>query len=295
MSALAERLHGILNRPQPSPFLSPDDPRGWLELAYDRAYAEDHDGAVSAAEAGIAAEGADPEAQLSLWGVAASVHHLAERDDAALECAHRRVELLRRLGRDHQADLEQDLGSLLFREPRPEEAPLLEAALATHSAAGASAAVLADIRLPLAVCRVEAGDGTALETAGAVRGGLPRRRTHGKPGRSAALPGPPLRPCRPLPGGPGKVGGTAGASGEPGHACGRVDGACHRPQRTGQSPGGRRQCRRGAGPVRGGGGAARGGLRLGPGGQPRLPGRGPGGRRARVAHRGPAGRTRRVR
>jgi len=163
LSALAERLHGILNRPQPSPFLSPDDPRGWLELAYDRAYAEDHDGAVRAAEAGIAAEGADPEAQLSLWGVAASVHHLADRDGAALECAHRRVELLRRLGRNHQADLEEDLGSLLFREPRPEEAPLLEAALATHSAAGAGAAVLADIRLPLAVCRVEAGDESALE------------------------------------------------------------------------------------------------------------------------------------
>ncbi|GER21768.1 hypothetical protein NCCP1664_02650 [Zafaria cholistanensis] len=163
MSALAERLHGILNRPQPSPFLSPSDAQGWLELAYDRAYAEDHDGAIRAAEAGIAAEGADAEAQLSLWGIAASVHHLADRDEAALECAHHRVELLRRLGRNHQADLEEDLGSLLFREPRPEEAPLLEAALATHSAAGASAEVLADIRLPLAVCRVEAGDETALE------------------------------------------------------------------------------------------------------------------------------------
>ncbi|MET1036044.1 MAG: tetratricopeptide repeat protein [Arthrobacter sp.] len=191
MSALAERLRGILAEPQPNPLASPADARGWLELAYERAYGEDHDGAVRAAESGLAlvgggmptapapaadvsaAEVADTEVPagaaanadtaLSLWGVVASVRHLSGEEDAAAEAARRRVLLLRALGRAHQADLEEHLGPLLFREPRPEEAAILEAALATHAASGAPEEVLADVRLPLAVCRYEAGEESALE------------------------------------------------------------------------------------------------------------------------------------
>lgn len=190
MSALAERLRGILTEPQPNPLASPTDAQGWLELAYERAYGEDHDGAVRAAEAGLALCGggpsaggdsgavvagdptagdltagdvSDPETTLSLWGVAASVRHLSGEEDAAAEAAAARVSLLRALGRPHQADLEEHLGPLLFREPRPEEAPVLEAALATHAASGAPESVLADVRLPLAVCRYEAGEESAMD------------------------------------------------------------------------------------------------------------------------------------
>lgn len=172
MSALAERLHGILTEPQPNPLAAPADAQGWLELAYERAYGEDHDGAVRAAEAGLALCGGDPESgegmgdpetALSLWGVAASVRHMSGEEDAAASAAGARVALLRRLGRPHQADLEEHLGPLLFREPRPEETPVLEAALATHAASGAPESVLADVRLPLAVCRYEAGEESAME------------------------------------------------------------------------------------------------------------------------------------
>lgn len=166
---------------------APASARGWLELAYERAYSEDNAGAARAAEAGLAAvvpsHPEDQETALSLWGVTASVEHIAGNDAAATAAAARRTSLLRSLGRTQQAELEEHLGSLLFREPRPEELPVLEAALATHAAAGAPPEVLADARLPLAVVRFEGGDETALgaleDCAQAYRAG---RRTESEAG-----------------------------------------------------------------------------------------------------------------
>ena len=179
MSALMQRLRGISDAPQPDPLAAPADARGWLELAYERAYSEDHEGAARAAAAGLDLLGpgvdpvrraepgggpdpADADAALALLGVLASVQQLDGNTAGADEAAARRVALLRSLGRRHQADLEEHLGGLLFREPRPGETAILQAALATHAAAGAPPEVLADARLPLAVVRFEEGDETAL-------------------------------------------------------------------------------------------------------------------------------------
>ncbi|MEE1620444.1 tetratricopeptide repeat protein [Zafaria sp. Z1313] len=163
MSALAGRLNGILSSPPPHPLSAPESARGWLELAYERAYAEDHAGAVAAAEAGLARHPGTPDpgildTVLALWGIAASVRHMDGDDAGATAAAQRRLGLLRGAGRHAQADLEADLGPLLFREPEEPELPLLQAALATHQAAGAPPEVLADVRLPLAVVRFERGD-----------------------------------------------------------------------------------------------------------------------------------------
>ncbi len=171
--------------PQPDPLASPATAHGWLELAYDRAYSEDHPGAARAAAAGLdilrplltgapTTPGPDTgtahdeespalETALSLLGVLASVQQLDGNISDAEEAAARRIVLLRSAERTHQADLEEHLGGLLFREPRPEETAILQAALATHAASGASADVLADARLPLAVVRFEGGDESALE------------------------------------------------------------------------------------------------------------------------------------
>lgn len=171
--------------PQPDPLASPATAHGWLELAYDRAYSEDHPGAARAAAAGLdilrplltgspaapapevgsTPSGESPalETALSLLGVLASVQQLDGNLSDAEEAAARRIVLLRAAERTHQADLEEHLGGLLFREPRPEETAILQAALATHAASGASADVLADARLPLAVVRFEGGDESALE------------------------------------------------------------------------------------------------------------------------------------
>ncbi|WP_417233421.1 hypothetical protein [Arthrobacter sp.] len=172
MSALTQRLHGISGTPQPDPLAAPADARGWLELAYERAYSEDHEGAARAGQAGLeltpepTGPDADPSASevgLSLLGVLASVQQLDGNTAGADAAAARRISWLRTLGRTHQADLEEHLGGLLFREPRPGETAVLQAALATHAAAGAPAHVLADARLPLAVMRFEEGDEQALE------------------------------------------------------------------------------------------------------------------------------------
>lgn len=187
MSALTQRLQGISGMPQPDPLASPATAHGWLELAYDRAYSEDHPGAARAAAAGLdvlrpllidaatvqatdsgSAAGTEDdspalETALSLLGVLASVQQLDGNVSDAEEAASRRISLLRSAGRTHQADLEEHLGGLLFREPRPEETAILQAALATHAASGAGADVLADARLPLAVVRFESGDESALE------------------------------------------------------------------------------------------------------------------------------------
>ncbi|MDN6170264.1 MAG: hypothetical protein L0J11_09320, partial [Micrococcaceae bacterium] len=53
MSALTQRLQEISGMPQPDPLASPATAHGWLELAYDRAYSEDHPGAARAAAAGL--------------------------------------------------------------------------------------------------------------------------------------------------------------------------------------------------------------------------------------------------
>lgn len=171
MSALTQRLHGISGAPQPDPLAAPPDASGWLELAYERAYSEDHAGAARAATAGLAlalpqvhdgGETTALESALSLLGVLASVEQLDGNTDGADAAAHQRIVLLRAQDRTQQADLEEHLGSLLFREPRPGETAILQAALATHAAAGAPAHVLADARLPLAVARFEEGDHEAL-------------------------------------------------------------------------------------------------------------------------------------
>ncbi|RZU60907.1 tetratricopeptide repeat protein [Zhihengliuella halotolerans] len=163
MSALTDRLNHILHSVPEHPLGTPDSAAGCLDLAYERAYAEDHSGAIRAITAGLELPDADLITRLSLWGAMASIRHLSGDDDGARRAADARLSLLRSVGWDHQADMEADLGSLLFREATESEMPLLEAAVLTHGDAGAPDHVLADIKLALAVALHGAGNASALE------------------------------------------------------------------------------------------------------------------------------------
>ncbi|GHD04117.1 tetratricopeptide repeat protein [Zhihengliuella salsuginis] len=163
MSALTDRLNRILHSVPAHPLGTPESAAGCLDLAYERAYAEDHAGAIRSITAGLELPESDPSTRLSLWGAMASIRHLSGDDDGARRAADARLSLLRSAGWDHQADMEADLGSLLFREATETEMPLLEAALLTHGDAGAPEHVLADIKLALAVALHSSGNEAALE------------------------------------------------------------------------------------------------------------------------------------
>ncbi|GAA3697602.1 hypothetical protein GCM10022377_08120 [Zhihengliuella alba] len=163
MSALSDRLRALLGTASPDPFVACTTAGECLDLAYERAYTEDYAGAIRAAMLGLELAGDDLDTLLSLWGSLASIRHLGGDDDGARRAARARLSLLRAAGWDFQADMEEDLGALLFREASPEELPVLEAALITHETAGAPDHVLADIKLAFAVALHSYGSEGALD------------------------------------------------------------------------------------------------------------------------------------
>src|SRR5699024_2729921 len=60
--------------------------------------------------------GTNPDIKLALYRLIASVHHKLDDEDAMQQAISQRTALLRSVGQTHQADMEDQLGSILFAE-----------------------------------------------------------------------------------------------------------------------------------------------------------------------------------
>ncbi len=152
-ATLANRLRALLHAP-PAETARAETARGWIDVAYEAAYAERYTAAAEAADQGLhAAGGKDPENRLMLLRVLSGVHEMRGDSAAASPYLNQRVELLRSLGRTRQASIEADLGSMLLREPDRVEGEILARVaedLRTAST-GSPGVELADVLSSLAV------------------------------------------------------------------------------------------------------------------------------------------------
>ncbi|NKX53708.1 hypothetical protein [Arthrobacter mobilis] len=152
------RLREVLTAAAPDPGTIPASARDCLDRAYEAAYAEDNLGALFFARAGLErAAGADTDTVLALYSVLIAVSQLAGRHSDADGYLTARIRLLRETGQEMQASVEEDLGTLLFREATERDLPLLEAALEQLAEAKAPPGVLADLQLAVAVARSRTG------------------------------------------------------------------------------------------------------------------------------------------
>jgi tetratricopeptide (TPR) repeat protein len=150
---MVNRLRSLLHA-SPAESTRAETARGWIDLAYEAAYAERYTAAAEAADQGLrAAGGEDPENRLMLLRVLSGVHEMRGDPDAASPYLSQRVDLLRSLGRTRQASIEADLGSILLREPDRVEGEIL-ARVADDLRSGSSdlpGVELADVLSSLAV------------------------------------------------------------------------------------------------------------------------------------------------
>ncbi|WP_261623403.1 tetratricopeptide repeat protein [Nesterenkonia marinintestina] len=155
-AALATRLKALLHAPQVTE-ASAETARGWIDLAYEAAYGERYAAAADAARAGLRAPGAqDPENRLMLLRVLSGVHEMRGDPEAAAPVLTERLALLREMGRTRQARVEEDLGSMLLREPDSVEGEILarvaEELRSEDAETGSSGSLeLADVLSSLAV------------------------------------------------------------------------------------------------------------------------------------------------
>lgn len=123
------RLVGALKAATTSRLPEPDradDALGWLDLAVEAALGDDGPRAAAAARAGLDAPGGGaPDCALALWRAAAVAADIAHDGPALAAALQGRADLLRRLGRPVQADLEVQLGAALLHEPDSFEATVL--------------------------------------------------------------------------------------------------------------------------------------------------------------------------
>lgn len=159
---LTVRLNAVLARRSPTggPQGEPDTARGWLDVSYEAAYAEDLARATRAAEAGLTAPGGhDPVNRASLYRALASVAALTGDHAAATRHIADRAQVLAEAGYPHQARLEAELGTMLLREPESFEATVLEGVLEGERTRSAHSVdtVLPDVLVALAVRQVEDG------------------------------------------------------------------------------------------------------------------------------------------
>lgn len=125
--------------------------RGWLDLAHEAAYADDLERALACATHGLASAGTSPEVRLGLYRLVASVHHKLEDEKAAQQAIHKRTELLRSLGQPHQAEMEEQLGALLFAEADGFASTVLSGVADQERSNDGIDTVLADVLIGLAV------------------------------------------------------------------------------------------------------------------------------------------------
>ena len=102
---LITRLQSLLHAPQQEDQATAETARGWLDLAYEAAYGERYSAAAQAAEAGLEAPGGqDTENRLMLLRILSGVHEMHGDSEGARPHIAERIALLRRLGRNRQAD-----------------------------------------------------------------------------------------------------------------------------------------------------------------------------------------------
>ncbi|MFC0250024.1 tetratricopeptide repeat protein [Citricoccus parietis] len=159
---LTARLNAVLARRSLTggPQGEPDTARGWLDVSYEAAYAEDLARASRAAETGLTAPGGhDPVNRASLYRALASVAALTGDHAAATRHIADRAQVLAEAGYPHQARLEAELGTMLLREPESFEATVLEGVLEDERTRSAHSVdtVLPDVLVALAVRHVEDG------------------------------------------------------------------------------------------------------------------------------------------
>lgn len=164
---LRARLTAVLEHRSPTggPQDAPETARGWLDAAYEAAYAEDLPRAARAARTGLEAPGGqDTVNRAGLFRALASVAELTGDHAAAAGYIADRAAVLTEAGMPHRARMEVELGAMLLREPEPFEATVLEGLLDRERRRSARSVdtVLPDVLVALAVRRVEDG---ALEEA----------------------------------------------------------------------------------------------------------------------------------
>lgn len=125
--------------------------RGWLDLAHEAAYADDLERALACATHGLASAGTSPEVKLGLYRLVASVHHKLDDDQAARQAVAKRTKLLRSLGQPNQADMEDQLGAILFAEADGFASTVLSGVADQERANDGIDTVLADVLIGLAV------------------------------------------------------------------------------------------------------------------------------------------------
>ncbi|MFC7400809.1 hypothetical protein [Citricoccus sp. GCM10030269] len=139
----------------------PETARGWLDISYEAAYAEDLPRAARAARSGLDAPGGqDPIHRAGLLRALASVAEMTGDHAAATRHIADRARVLTEAGYPHQARMEMELGAMLLREPESFEATVLEGVLDSERTRSAHSVdtVLPDVLVALAVRRVEDGD-----------------------------------------------------------------------------------------------------------------------------------------
>jgi len=124
---------------------------GWLDLAHESAYADDLDRALACATKGLASTGTNPDIKLALYRLIASVHHKLDDEDAMQQAISQRTALLRSVGQTHQADMEDQLGSILFAEADGFASTVLSGVADQERSRGTTDTVLADVLIGLAV------------------------------------------------------------------------------------------------------------------------------------------------
>src|SRR5690625_5135977 len=125
--------------------------RGWLDLAHEAAYADDLDRALMCATQGLASAGTKPEVKLGLYRLLASVHHKLDDEASMLQAIKHRTKLLRSLGQTHQAEMEDQLGSILFAEADGFASTVLSGVADQERSLDSTDTVLADVLIGLAV------------------------------------------------------------------------------------------------------------------------------------------------
>lgn len=148
---LMERLRHVLHQP------AEDEPtaetaRGWVDLAYEAAYGERYTAAAEAAARGLQARGGrDPENRLMLLRILSGVHEMRGDSEEAAPHVRERIALLRELGRTHQAEVEEQLGGMLLREPDRVEGEILGRVAEDLRSEAPESLILADVLSSLAV------------------------------------------------------------------------------------------------------------------------------------------------
>ena len=125
--------------------------RGWLDLAHEAAYADDLDRALACATHGLASAGTSHEVKLGLYRLLASVHHKLDDEQATQAAIDQRTTLLRSLGQPHQADMEAQLGAILFAEADGFGSTVLSGVADQERSREGLDTVLADVLIGLAV------------------------------------------------------------------------------------------------------------------------------------------------